>query len=237
MTAQDDLLLSKIFQRDTFGIDFEWKTGKKSTISMIQVAIKLSQAEYFCILLRVRPNTTLPVYIHSFLTSKAKRKVICSRLDATSSDAVKLMKSFNIRMTKSTGYVSIQELAKSRSLPIGFDMLAEHFNLPSNKINFKYYTKWENEWDPDTARILETYAAVDAIHTHILYEKLLEIKMEAVYPCREMIRNGECMRENCSFSHAITTCDTCNVMTTSQEGWKLHLVRYLPHDILQELIY
>jgi hypothetical protein len=61
--------------------------------------------------------------------------------------------------------------------------------LPPNQIHHKYYTKWEDEWDASTATILETYAAVDAIHTHILYEKLLEIKMEAVYPCREVLGN------------------------------------------------
>lgn len=226
MTAQDHLLLSKVFQRDSFGVDFEWKTGKKSKISMIQIAIKLTQSEYFCILLRVKPTTALPLYIQNFLTSRTKTKIICSQLYSSASDAVKLLKSFNIRMTKSTGYVSIQELARSRSLPIGFDNLAAHFNLPRNKINFKYYSMWENEWDPATAKILETYAAFDAIYTHILHEKLLEIKMEAVYPCRQIIRNGECTRLNCPYSHAITTCDTCNVMTTSQDGWKLHLVSF-----------
>jgi hypothetical protein len=34
----------------------------------------------------------------------------------------------------------------------------------------------EDDWDQETAAILETYAPVDAVHTHILHEKLLEFR-------------------------------------------------------------
>jgi hypothetical protein len=129
MTQDNHFLLQKVFERQEFGIDFEWKSGKQSFITVIQIAIKLRQSEYFCILLRKKPNSSLPSYILQFLEAKNKKKIICSNMAANASDATKLLKSFNVKMTTSRGFVSIQELAKARSLPIGFDKLCQHFQV------------------------------------------------------------------------------------------------------------
>lgn len=54
-------------------------------------------------------------------------------------------------------------------------------------------------------------------------EQFTEAPTKLVFPCNALIKKGECKRENCEYSHSIKTCDLCQVMSTSEQGWTNHI--------------
>lgn len=169
-----------------------------------------------------------------FLASPRYKKVIASKLDSNASDFKKLSSSFGYPSTlcKTGGYLSLQDLAASKKLPIGLEKLSEHFKLVCLKMKPKLYQRWADNWAVNSSlrdQMLQ-YAADDAILCLKLYRLVLSLPKNhaqkgglARIPCPIMLKTNSCSKENCEFSHQLLPCTICNIICTSSKSFQFHV--------------
>jgi helicase MOV-10 len=205
-------------------IDFEWRPGKESEIAMIQIAyFDAKQLQYICFLFRNWDQKKMK----QFLRNPKKGKIIASKVNSRAMDFRKLALTFKTEFYDGCGFLSLQTLAEKKGLPIGLGNLCATFDFEYLELDFRLHHKWDSVWTEDEEKVMVRYAAHDAILAHLLWLRLQLVpdlkKNTEVYPCRVMMKTGSCTKVNCQYSHSLITCDKCNVVCTSEQGWKNHV--------------
>jgi hypothetical protein len=217
-------------------IDFEWKTGKQSKISVIQIAFYQPEfKQHICLVFR-QWNSTLMM---QFLSNHKKRKIIASKITSRDSDFIKLALTFRQEFYDGCGFVSLQVLAESKGCPVGLKSLCEKFDLEYQDLHYKFHQKWASQWSLEEEQIMVRYAAHDAILALLLWYKLSALpdaaSEKSKYPCRQMMKHGSCSKKDCVYSHSLITCDKCHIVCTDEKGWKQHINGRKHQQTLAEL--